>query len=99
MIIFFAVIDQEFAKLLRSIEQFLQTVKGHNNFRKRILFQLVTEGFCSLVSIGRIKVPIGTNKCDGETFKNKLEQLCTDKKKTSLELFFCRKEFGSPFQE
>ena len=24
--------DQEFAKLLRSLEQFIQTVKGQNNF-------------------------------------------------------------------
>ena len=35
---------QEFAKFLRSLEQFIQTVKFQNNFGKNI-FQLVPEGF------------------------------------------------------
>ena len=30
--------DREFAKFLRSLEQFVQTVKGQNNFLNRILF-------------------------------------------------------------
>ena len=29
---------QEFAKFLRSLEQFIQAVKGQNNFLKRMLF-------------------------------------------------------------
>ena len=29
---------QEFAKFLRSLEQFIQTVKGQNNFGNRMLF-------------------------------------------------------------
>ena len=29
---------QEFAKFLRSLEQFIQTVKGNNNFGNRMLF-------------------------------------------------------------
>ena len=29
---------QEFTKLLRSMEQFIQTVKGQNNFWNRLLF-------------------------------------------------------------
>ena len=29
---------REFAKILRSLEQFIQTVKGQNNFGNRMLF-------------------------------------------------------------
>jgi hypothetical protein len=29
---------QEFAKFLKSLEQFIQTVKGQNNFGNRMLF-------------------------------------------------------------
>ena len=29
---------QEFAKIFRSLEQFIQTVKGQNNFGNRMLF-------------------------------------------------------------
>ena len=32
---------QEFAKVLRSLEQFIQTVKGQDNFWKQNLFYLV----------------------------------------------------------
>ena len=47
--IFFLVIDnfvvegQEFAKILRSLEQeqFIRTVKGQNNFGNRMLFYIV----------------------------------------------------------
>ena len=37
---------QEFAKILRSLEQYVQTVKGQN----RMLFQLVPEGFSYLIN-------------------------------------------------
>ena len=30
--------DREFLKILRSLEQFIQTVKGQNNFGNRMLF-------------------------------------------------------------
>ena len=30
--------DREFAKFLRSLEQFIQTVKGENSFGNRMLF-------------------------------------------------------------
>ena len=37
--------SREFAKNLRQLEQSIQTVKDHNTFWNRILFQLVTEVF------------------------------------------------------
>ena len=40
---------REFAKLLRSLEQFIQTVKGQNNFRNRMFFFLFHEGFSDLI--------------------------------------------------
>ena len=36
---------QEFANFLRSLEQSIQTVKGQDNFRNRMLFLLFPEGF------------------------------------------------------
>ena len=36
---------QELAKILKSPEQFIQKVKGQNNFWNRMLFQLITGGF------------------------------------------------------
>ena len=41
---------QEFAKILRSIEQFIQTMKGQNNFCNRMLFQLFPAGFLYLIN-------------------------------------------------
>ena len=35
---------QEFANILRSLEQFIQTVKGQNKFGNRMLFYLVPGG-------------------------------------------------------
>ena len=40
--------DREFAKILRSLEQFVRTVKGQNNFGNKILFQLVSRGFSGI---------------------------------------------------
>ena len=40
---------REFAKILESLEQFIQTLKGKNNFWNRILFELVPGGFTDLV--------------------------------------------------
>ena len=34
----FEIQGQEFAKILRSLEQFIKTVKGRNNFGSRMLF-------------------------------------------------------------
>ena len=45
----FEVDCQEFAKILRLLEQFIQIVKGKNNFRNRMLFQLVPGGFSDLI--------------------------------------------------
>ena len=39
---------REFSKFLRSLEQFIQTVKGQNNFCNRMLFYLVPGGFSDL---------------------------------------------------
>ena len=41
---------REFAKFLRSQEQFIQTVKGQNNFGNRMLFYHVPGGFSYLVN-------------------------------------------------
>ena len=35
--------DREFAKQLRSLDQFLQTLKDQTNFRNRILFKLLMD--------------------------------------------------------
>ena len=40
---------RKFTKFLRSLEQFIQTVKGQNNFGNRMLFQHVPEGFSDLI--------------------------------------------------
>ena len=48
----------EFAKILRSLEQFIQTVTGQNNFGNGILFKLVPGGFSDLV-IRTIRIQIG----------------------------------------
>ena len=40
---------QEFAKVLRSLEQFIQTVKGQKSFGNRMLIQLVPGGFLDLI--------------------------------------------------
>ena len=40
---------QEFAKLLRSLDQFIQTVKGQYNFWNRMIFKLVPGGFSDLI--------------------------------------------------
>ena len=41
---------QEFAKFLRSQEQFIQTVKGQTIFGKRMLFKYFTGGFSYLIN-------------------------------------------------
>ena len=41
---------QEFAKFLRLLEQFIQTVKGQTNFGNRMLFQLAPGGFSYLMN-------------------------------------------------
>ena len=41
---------REFAYILRSLEQFIQTVKGQNNFWYRMLFKLVPGGFSYLIN-------------------------------------------------
>ena len=53
---------QEFAKSLRSLEQFIQTVKGQYNFWNRILFQLVHGGFSDTYKT--ILIQIGKNNWD-----------------------------------
>ena len=39
----------EFAKFLRSLEQFIQTEKSQNNFPYRMLFRLVPGGFLHII--------------------------------------------------
>ena len=40
----------EFAKVLRSLEQFIQTVKVRTIFGNRIIFELVPGGFSYLIN-------------------------------------------------
>ena len=40
---------QQFAKILRLLEQCIQTVKDQNNFWNGMLFKLVSEGFSDLI--------------------------------------------------
>ena len=46
----FEAVGQEFANFLRSLEQFIQTVKGQNNFCNRISFKFVPGGFSDLIN-------------------------------------------------
>ena len=41
---------REFAKFLRSLEQFIPTVKGQNNFWNKMLFLLFPRGFSDLIN-------------------------------------------------
>ena len=50
---------REFAKILRSLEQFIRTVKGQNNFWNRILFKLVSGSFSDLAIIIQLEEIIG----------------------------------------
>ena len=68
---------REFAKCLRSQEQFIGIVKGRNKFRNRTLFKLVINR--SDTYIGTIKMPIGANNWDGENYRNKLENVFLSK--------------------
>ena len=62
---------QEFAKVLRSIEKHIWSVKGQNNFWKKIISNLLLEISTDWISI---KVPIGTNDWISDTYRNKLEK-------------------------
>ena len=62
---------REFSIFLRSLEQFIQTVK--NNFWNRIVFQLVAGGFNQVYYIGTIKMSVGANNWDVES-RNLQEQ-------------------------
>ena len=45
---------REFAKFLRSLEQFIQVVKGQNIFGNRILFKLVPGVFSYLIKYNNL---------------------------------------------
>ena len=40
---------QEFANILRSLEQIIRRVKGQNNFGSRMLFKIIPGGFSDLI--------------------------------------------------
>ena len=63
----------EFAKFLRSLEQFGPTVKGQNNFWIGIIFQL-TGSSNQIWNIGTIGMLIGTNNWNVEIYRNKLKK-------------------------
>ena len=58
---------KEFAKILRSLEheQFIQTVKGQNNFWEQKAFLIALRGFSHLT----IRIQIGKNYWDLETWR------------------------------
>ena len=41
---------REFGNFFKSLEQFIQTVKGQNNFCNRISFKFVPGGFSDLIN-------------------------------------------------
>ena len=45
---------REFANFLRLLEQFIQTVKGQNNFWNRMLFWLIPGGFSDMFEFEKI---------------------------------------------
>ena len=68
----------EKSQKLISLEQFIRTVNGQKKFWTIITFNLAT---CSnqIKYIGTIKIPIGTNTWNVETYRNKLENKCNFK--------------------
>ena len=59
-------------KLLRILEQFLQTFEWSKQFlKKNFSLWEVSQSFY----IGTTKMPIGTNDCDVKTYRNKLENI------------------------
>ena len=53
---------REFAKFLRSLEQFIQTVKGQNNFWSQNAFLTCSRRFL-ISKIRTIRIHIGKNYC------------------------------------
>jgi len=62
--------ETDFVKKLRFLEQFIQALKGQNNFCDRILFNLLLE-----VPIQSIEIPIGKYNWDVGTYRNKLKNV------------------------
>ena len=64
----FEVEDREFAKFLRSLEQFIQTVKGQNNFWKQNAFVTCSWRFLKSNELEYIiRIQIGKKYWDLET--------------------------------
>ena len=60
---------REFAKLLRSLEQLIQTVKGRNNFWRQNAFLTCSWRFLRSQKIEQIKKNIGILKSEGKVRK------------------------------
>ena len=60
--------------MLRSLEQFIQTVKIQNNNRNRILFYLLLLEVSQILYIRTIRMPIGANNLDEETYRTSCVQ-------------------------
>ena len=58
---------QEFAKVLKSLEQFIWTVKGQNNFWNRMLFNCLLE-VSDLIN-STLEIQIWKNNWDLETYR------------------------------
>ena len=61
---------REFAKELRSLEQFMQTVKGQYNFLEQKAFLTCSWKFFRSITLEKI----GKNKWDLETYKKSLKK-------------------------
>ena len=59
--------DQEFAKTLRSLEQFIETVKGQNNFWQQNAFLTCSCRYFISNRARAIRIQIGNNYWDLET--------------------------------
>ena len=67
----------QFAKCLRSQEQFVWNSEKSEQFLNRILFKLVTCYSDVIYTLIHIKMAIGTNIWNVETYRNKLENYHT----------------------
>ena len=67
------IIEKNFHKFLRSLNQFIWTVKGKNNFWNRIIFLLVHWDFSDLIHWNKWDANWKKNNWDDETYRNKLQ--------------------------
>ena len=63
----FEAVGREFAKCLRSLEQFIQTVKGQNNFWQQNAFLTCSWRFLICNKLEKLEFKLKIKSCDLET--------------------------------